>query len=207
MMKKTLFLLLCVILTTTVHSQSFFGGLELGAVTSQIDGDGNDGFHKFGFTGGGFVGLELSDIFDIQLELRYIQKGSKSSVDDASSFKIRLDYVEMPLIASANLGFIKINGKKIDWITFELGFALDALVYANQTFSGANEDTDRWRPICLNGILGLKFTLVPKLDLGFRVNTSITSAYAGNFMKETIRFWQKGAFNDALELVLYYRFK
>lgn len=206
---KKLFLLLAisVIFAANATSQSFYGGVALGAVTSQVDGDGNNGFHKIGFTGGGFVGLELNDIFDVQLEIKYIQKGSKSAADEYPSFKIRLDYVEMPLVASANLGFIKVNGRKIDWITFELGLSLDALVYSNNTFNAANEATDMWRPLCLNGILGLKFRLMPKLELGFRVITSVTSAYKGNFNEGTVRFGQKGAFNDVLELVLYYRFK
>ena len=206
---KKLFLLLAIsmIFAANATSQSFYGGVALGGVTSQVDGDGNNGFHKFGITGGGFVGLKLNDIFDIQLEIKYIQKGSKSAADDPSSFKIRLDYVEMPLVASANLDFLKVNGRELDWLKFELGLSLDALVYTNQKINAANEATDMWRPLCLNGILGMQFQLTPKLGLGFRVITSITSAYKGNFNKDTVRFGQKGAFNDVLELVLFYRFK
>lgn len=207
-MKKLIFLLaISALFAANAVSQSFYGGVALGGVTSQVDGDGNNGFHKFGFTGGGFVGLKLSDIFDIQLEIKYIQKGSKSSVDDPSSFKIRLDYVEMPLVASANLDFLKVNGRKLDWLKFELGLSLDALVYANQKINTANEATDMWRPLCLNGILGMQFRLTPKLGIGFRVITSITSAYKGNFGRDTVRFGQKGAFNDVLELVFFYRLK
>ncbi len=207
-MKKLIFLLaISALFAANAVSQSFYGGVALGGVTSQVDGDGNNGFHKFGFTGGGFVGLKLSDIFDIQLEIKYIQKGSKSSVDDLSSFKIRLDYVEMPLVASANLDFLKVNGRKLDWLKFELGLSLDVLVYTNQKINAANEATDMWRPLCLNGILGMQFRLMPKLGIGFRVITSITSAYKGNFGRDTVRFGQKGAFNDVLELVFFYRLK
>ena len=190
----------------TAHSQAFFGGIALGGTTSQIDGDHNNGFHKVGFTGGAFVGLELSDIFEAQFEIKYIQKGSRSSADDPEQFTIQLDYVELPLVASANLGFLEINGHKLDWISLEAGASVDVLAYTNQKHDGANEGSHQWKRFCVNGILGLKFNVVEKkLQIGTRVITSINSAYAGNYL-QALRFGQWGAFNDVLELVLYYRF-
>ena len=203
---KSLLLLLLLFVSITSYSQAFFGGVALGGTTSQIDGDHNNGFHKIGFTGGAFVGLELSDIFETQFEIKYIQKGSRSSADDPYQFTIRLDYIELPLIASANLGFININGKTLNWISFEAGASVDVLAYTNQVNNGANEDSNRWKRLCVNGILGVKFNIIEKkLQLGARVITSVNSAYAGNYL-QALRFGQWGAFNDVLELVAYYRF-
>lgn len=201
-------LLLFLLLSFSASSQAFYGGLAVGGVTSQIDGDHNNGFHKVGFTAGAFVGLELSDIFEAQFEIKYIQKGSRSDAEDPYQFLIRLDYVELPLVASANLGFVNINGRKLDWISLEAGASVDVLAYTNQKNNGANEASNRWKRLCVNGILGLKFNVIDKkLQLGARVITSINSAYIGNLSEEyTVRFGQKGAFNDAFELVLYYRF-
>lgn len=198
---------LLLLVTVTASSQAFFGGLAIGGTTSQVDGDHNNGFHKVGFTGGAFVGLELSDIFEVQFEVKYIQKGSRSDADDPYQFVIRLDYVELPLVASANLGFLNINGHKINWISFEAGASVDVLAYTNQKNNGANEyGSNQWKRMCVNGILGVKFNLVEKkLQLDARVITSINSAYAGNYL-QALRFGQWGAFNDVLELVLYYRF-
>lgn len=205
--RHALSLLAILFLCVTAHSQAFYGGLALGGVTSQIDGDHNNGFHKVGLTGGAFVGMEINDIFDAQFEIKYIQKGSKSSADDPEQFTIRLDYIELPLIASANLGFLSINGNKLDWISFEAGASVDVLAYTNQKNNGANEDSNRWKRLCVNGILGAKFNVLEKkLQIGTRVITSINSAYAGNYL-QALRFGQWGAFNDVLELVLYYRFK
>ena len=208
MKKYLLVTLLFVISALSALSQPFYGGLALGGVTSQVDGDHNNGFHKVGFTAGAFVGLELSDIFEAQFEVKYIQKGSSSSTDDPVQFKIQLDYVELPLVASANLGFLNINGHKLNWISIEAGASVDVLAYTNQKNNGANEDSNRWKRFCFNGILGLKFNLIEKkLQLGTRVITSINSAYAGNFSDfGAYRFGQWGAFNDVLEVVLYYRF-
>ena len=207
--RHALSLLAILFLCVTAHSQAFYGGFAIGGTTSQIDGDHNNGFHKVGLTGGAFVGMEINDIFDAQFEIKYIQKGSKSSADDPEQFTIRLDYIELPLIASANLGFLSINGNKLDWISFEAGASVDVLAYTNQKNNGANEDSNRWKRLCVNGILGAKFNVLEKkLQIGTRVITSINSAYAGNFSDYgTHRFGQFGAFNDVLELVLYYRFK
>ena len=205
--RHALSLLAILFLCVTAHSQAFYGGFAIGGTTSQIDGDHNNGFHKVGLTGGAFVGMEINDIFDAQFEIKYIQKGSKSSADDPEQFTIRLDYIELPLIASANLGFLSINGNKLDWISFEAGASVDVLAYTNQKNNGANEDSNRWKRLCVNGILGVKFNVLEKkLQIGTRVITSINSAYAGNYL-QALRFGQWGAFNDVLELVLYYRFK
>lgn len=205
---RKLIMLLLFFTSIAAHSQSFFGGIALGGVTSQVDGDHNNGFHKAGITAGAFVGLELSDVLEAQFEIKYIQKGSKSSADDPIPFTISLDYVELPLVAAANLGFFDINGYKLDWISIEAGASIDVLAHSSQIVNGAKENTERWKRLSINGILGLKFNLIDKkLQLGTRVITSINSAYAGNLSEENaIRFGQHGAFNDVVELVLYYRF-
>ena len=195
-------------LCITARSQAFFGGIAFGGVTSQIDGDHNNGFHKAGFTAGVFAGLELTELIEAQFEIKYIQKGSRSDAEDPYQFLIRLDYVELPLVASMNLGFLNINGKILDWISVEAGASIDVLAYTNQKHNGANESPNRWKRFCANGILGLKFNVIDKkLQIGTRVITSVNSAYIGNLSEEyTIRFGQKGAFNDVVELVAYYRF-
>ena len=200
-------LLLFLLLSVSVSAQSFFGGLALGGVTSQVDGDHNNGFHKVGFTFGAFAGYEIDDLFEAQFEIKYIQKGSKASADDPNQFTIKLDYIELPLVAAMNLGFLNINGNKLDWISVEAGTSIDVLVNTNQKNNGAYESgSEQWKRLCLNGILGLKFNVIDKkLQIGTRVITSINSAYAGNYM-QAYRFGQWGAFNDVLELVAYYRF-
>lgn len=205
--RKLIIMLLFLTIGVIAKSQAFFGGIAAGAVTSQVDGDDNNGFHKAGFTAGAFVGLELSDIFDIQFEIKYIQKGSKSSADEPVSFTIKLDYIEMPLVVSANLGFINVNNKRLNWISLEAGASVDVLANVNQQTNGVNEiASNKWKKICFNGIIGVKFNLTEKLLLGTRIITSINSVYDGNGMN-AMRFGQWGAFNDVLELVLYYRFK
>ena len=204
----TLYSILFTLIIIPAHSQAFFGGIALGGVTSQVDGDHNNGFHKVGFTVGAFAGLELTDIFEAQFEIKYIQKGSRSSADDPEQFTIQLDYIELPLVAAMNLGFVDTNGYKLDWISVEAGASIDVLAHTNQKNNGAYENgSEQWKRLCLNGILGLKFNVIDKkLQIGTRVITSINSAYAGNYL-QALRFGQFGAFNDVLELVLYYRFK
>jgi len=63
----------------SLYSQQFDGGILAGGALSQVDGDYWTGFTKAGFLAGGFVSLELSPNSSLQLELEYIQKGSKKN--------------------------------------------------------------------------------------------------------------------------------
>lgn len=69
---------------------------------SQVDGDTWKGYHKVGYLAGAFVRLELSPRSSFQLEMEYIQKGSRHNVDSANyydqSYLLRLHYLELPLL-------------------------------------------------------------------------------------------------------------
>ena len=93
-MKRFLLLLsLTFTFAASAFSQEFYGGLILGGTVSQIGGDSRGGYHKAGIVGGAFAGLNISDDFDIQMELKYIQKGSYSGDlenDPLAPFRIKI---------------------------------------------------------------------------------------------------------------------
>jgi hypothetical protein len=64
-----------VVVATQTQSQKFNGGILVGGLVSQVDGDDWAGYHKLGFLGGGFVSLDVSKHFTLQMEMEYIQKG------------------------------------------------------------------------------------------------------------------------------------
>ena len=204
--------LVILFLCVTAHSQSFFGGLALGGVTSQVDGDDRAGWDKIGFTAGAFVGLPLNNTFSALMELRYIQKGSHSDADNyvpGDPYSLKLDYVELPILISANFSALSINGKPCKWLSFELGASLDVLVRHKESVNGASDGLyNYWNRLSCSGIAGLKITLKEQYSLAFRTELSITSVYKGNLSNEnSVRFGRHGAFNDVLELVFFYRFK
>ena len=199
-------------IATPAHSQAFYGGLTLGGVTSQVEGDDRGGWNKLGFTAGAFVGLPLNNTFALQMELKYIQKGSHSDADNyvpGDPYSLKLDYIELPILVSANLSAIKINGKPCKWLSIELGASLDALIRHKESVNGASDGiANYWKRLTVSSLVGIKFTIKEKYGIGIRSVNSITSIYKGNLGNESpVRFGVHGAFNDAFVLLLSYRFK
>ena len=209
--KRFFVLLLLVLFGISAHSQAFYGGLAVGGVTSQVDGDNRAGWDKIGFTAGAFVGLPLNNTFSVQIDIRYEQKGSHSDADNfvpGDPYSLKLDYVVMPLIFSANLSSLKINGKTCKWLVFELGASLDVLARHKESVSGASDGIHNyWNRLSCSSIVGVKLSFKEKYELAFRSVNSITTIYKGNLSNEnSVRLGKHGAFNDVLELVFYYRF-
>lgn len=207
----TLCSLLFTLIINPAHSQSFYGGLALGGVTSQVDGDNRAGWDKLGFTAGAFVGLPLNNTFSAQMEIRYVQKGSHSDAEHqvpGDPYSLKLDYVSLPLLVSANLSVLQINGMSCKWLSLELGASLDVLARHKESINGASDGLHNyWNRLSVSSILGVKLTFKEKYELAFRTVNSITSIYKGNLSNEnSMRLGKHGAFNDVLELVFYYRF-
>lgn len=85
-------------------NQRFRGGPILGLNFSQVDGDSDAGVHKIGLQAGLGSYISLSKQFGIQLDILYSQKGSRYAREMTSiagpyfmTYKLKLDYIEMPL--------------------------------------------------------------------------------------------------------------
>ena len=80
MIKKISVLLLCSFsIIVSSYSQKFKGGLHLGILGTQVDGDFKGRYNKLGLFTGAFAAFPFHDeTMSIQLEINYAQKGSKS---------------------------------------------------------------------------------------------------------------------------------
>jgi len=82
--------------------RAFSGGLVIGAVGSQVDGDHHSGYHRFAPMGGFWVSRLFTDTYGLRFEFRYIGKGSlKNEGTGAERRKIyglALHYIELPVI-------------------------------------------------------------------------------------------------------------
>lgn len=100
----------CAVFIGGAHAQTFRPGVLFGLTTSQVGGDGYQGFNKLGVTFGGYVRYNLNENWSTQFEIYYMQKGSRNnfsiSTNDpsqSSSFLLmRLNYVEIPLLFRFN---------------------------------------------------------------------------------------------------------
>src|SRR5690606_23253393 len=90
------------------YGQNFNGGVMVGLVGSQVAGDRFSGFNKAGLTGGGWVSLQVAPTTHYQMELSYIQKGSRENPDYEKEkydfYRMQLGYVELAVLYRRSVG-------------------------------------------------------------------------------------------------------
>jgi len=93
--------MLC-LLQLGVHAQRFGGGVHLGFISSQILEYGYPTtYDKVGFSAGGFTDYRFTPNSTLQMELNFIQKGTRQSgtlKNNNVQFGVQLNYIEMPLL-------------------------------------------------------------------------------------------------------------
>ena len=198
-------------------AQNFYGGIILGGTTSQVGGDARGGYHKAGIVGGAFAGLNLSSDFDIQMEMKYIQKGSYSTDFEnypADPFLIKLDYVDLPIVMSYNLNKINVNNINLSWLKVELGLCFDFLInYRQEIFGVTVPASNPWRRVVFNTIVGFRVNVKDNIEIGLRAIDSMTSICNsfkepynnGNVVYVRRLFGRYGMFNDVLQLALFWK--
>lgn len=217
-MKKLLFFLTLTLSFATISfSQEFFGGLILGGTTSQIGGDSRGGYNKIGAVGGVFAGLNLSEDINVQMELKYIQKGSRS-VDYENRpaydpFLIQLNYIDMPIVIDYNLNKINVNDINLRWLKFELGLSLDVLLNSRQEIQGYEVASNPWNRLVVNTIAGIRVDVSENIEIGLRtINamTSICTPSKSPYNNGNVSYVQRllpyyGMFNDVLQLAVFWK--
>lgn len=187
-------------------AQRFNGGIMAGGIISQVDGDTWEGYDKFGFLAGGYVGLRLSQHSAFQFEMEYIQKGSRKNGDlekgDMSSYLLRLHYLELPLLYQYTFA---------RRFAAEIGPAADVLLGSYEESDGiADPPTEPLRQITLAAILGVSVYITEHLKAGFRFNYSLislrntTAPYPASYRKILFEY---GQYNNVLSLTLSWDFK
>ncbi|MBC8314924.1 MAG: PorT family protein [Bacteroidetes bacterium] len=202
-----LFLFLIFFLRCDLIAQRFDGGILAGGLISQVDGDRWGGYTKVGFLGGGFVHLELSPHSSLQLEMEYIQKGSKKPTfyqeNDYHSYLLRLHYLEIPILYQFT--FLK-------RISVEAGPAVDVLLGFNEEVDGSEVPNDYpFRRVTLAGIVGVSGYISRHLKATFRFNYSLFSLRQPQPDRRP-EAWRKvlfdwGQYNNVLSLSVSYQFK
>lgn len=210
--------LLVLFLGVNLSAQEFFGGLILGGDVSQVGGDARGGYNKIGIVGGAFAGLNLSSDFDVQMELKYIQKGSYSTeVENWPAFDpflIKLDYIDLPIVFAYNLNKVNINDINMKWLKFELGLSFDFLVNYKQEIQGVVvKESNPWNKVVLNTVVGVRVCVKDNFEIGLRAVDSMTSIcksskyqYSnGNVIYRRRLFGRYGMFNDILQLAVFWK--
>jgi hypothetical protein len=202
---KHLLIILLFVFPALLPAQRFNGGIIAGGLVSQVDGDNNAGYHKLGFLGGGLVSLRLSSTSSLQMELEYIQKGSRGTdTINYTDFLMRFSYLEVPLLYQFTFA------KRF---SIEAGPAMDVLLGSYEERDGLEVPAiyaEPLRDITLAGIFGVSGFISKHLKANFRFNYSLLSirkpsdTYPADYR---YILWQKGQFNNVLSLSLLWYFK
>lgn len=196
---KILILNVLIILCFAAKAQYFNAGAKLGIVASQVDGDTYSGFDKLGFNIGAFVNYKLSFRTSLQLELEYIQKGSKHNPNydknDFEQYKMSLSYIQVPVILQYKLS---------QNMAVEAGPSFGVLISNYEERDNFEISSNPFRNFALNISAGLVYTLNENWRVNFRNDYSLLGIRQKAAPGDRYIWFQYGQFNNSLILSLQY---
>lgn len=196
---RLIVLISIVLLSGVTYAQRFNGGIHGGLVGSQVAGDRFSGYNKAGISAGGWVSLRFTTHSEFQMELSYIQKGSRENPNyEKNRFEeyiMRLGYAELPVL------YRLIYSEKLN---FETGLSMNFLIHHYERYK-SEELFNPFAKSNLCFILGLSYTLNDRLRVNFRTNNSLNSIRTERVNGDVYRLFGHGQFSDALVFALYYK--
>tara|TARA_B100001109_G_C18849007_1_gene468328 strand:+ start:1282 stop:1863 length:582 start_codon:yes stop_codon:yes gene_type:complete len=186
------------------HCQDFKGGIILGLSTSQVSGDNLAGFNKAGLILGGFTSRTLSNINSLQLEIVFIQKGSRNpnilnqeSINYGRPY-ISLSYIEIPILLKLNYS---------NTLEYELGAQWAQLIngYYSDNIGEINSTIDPFIKNDLSIVLGINYFISQNISLNSRLTNSILPIGNEDYDNSTIyNSNKKGKYNTTINFSIYY---
>lgn len=212
-MKKILIIIFFVISFVVSKTQDFNGGVFTGFSASQIDGDTYAGYDKLGLVGGAFVNRDLSQRYNLQFEMLYIQKGARKNQNpDAGDYSIHvvdLKYVELPLLIKYKL--YKFNER----VSFEFGLSAAVLIKSTRKDEhGKTSITNPYKKsdFCTN--IGVNYEIIDNLSINLRYSYSLfftpilSSVNKTRWMIPWTQYiFSQGQYNNILAFTLRYQFR
>ena len=186
------------------HCQEFKGGVILGLSTSQVSGDDLAGFNKAGLVLGGFTNRILSSRNSLQLEIVYIQKGSRNPDiinEESENYNkpyINLSYIEVPMLLKLNYNETLEYELGIQWAQLINGYYIDNIGEMNSTI-------DPFIKNDLSIALGLNYFINQNISLNSRLTNSILPIGNEDYDNyTTYNSIKKGKYNTTINFSIYY---
>ncbi len=182
---------------TVLFGQQFSGGLIGGLSAAEISGDRLTGPNKAGVYAGGFVNTYISKKSSFQMELNYIQKGSRKNpdtLDNSNFYLLRINYVEL---------FLHYKWDFAERFTFEAGPSLGILLKSYEEADGQILTDPPFKTRDLSGNVGLFFSLTQRWRFNVRYSNSIL-AVRPHSNGQTYK-WNRGQYNEVLSFTLHYK--
>lgn len=160
-------------------AQQFGGGFKSGLTGSEVSGDNLAGPDKLGWFAAAFTNVPVRSHSKIQLELLFIQKGSRSKPNEKNNYydyRFSLQYVEVPFILI--MGFPpEASSKFVGGFSVEAGLSVAMLVAAVETENDLELDLSALKPYKeaeLNVLLGLYYPVGERFSFHFRFSQGLT---------------------------------
>jgi hypothetical protein len=194
--RKLLLATLLIFSSTSLFSQRFNGGILAGLSASEISGDRLEGPNKAGIYAGGFVNTYFTDKSSFQMELDFIQKGSRKNPDSTSTefYLLRINYVE--LIFHYKWDFHRL-------FTLEVGPSLGVLINSYEEADYMELTEPPFNTFDLSGNIGLFFNLSERWKFNVRYSNSIL-AVRPHASGQTYK-WNQGQYNEVLSFTFHYK--
>ncbi len=189
------------------NAQLFEGGIDFGLTASQIDGDGQGGYHKLGPAFCVYASLKVKKNWDIYSGVGYVFKGAGTG-SKYEYFSTNLNYAEIPLVAD----YTPFNN-----ISFSAGLIYAYLFKGIQktTFTIFDEKDLNLLKNELSYLLSVNYKLSKNFTLRLSSNYSIVpiTIYQGNFLVSNViayyLFYHVASsqlwWNNSLRLTLRYK--
>ncbi len=201
-MKRFIIIVISCFLIADSFSQKFHGGIQVGLPMSQVSGDQLGGFDKAGIFGGGFVSLHFFQKSSVQLEINYIQKGSRKNPNpdngDYSKYLLRLHYIEVPLLYKYDLHKL---------ISLEIGAAVAFLAKSTEEDeNGVSLEPRAFNKYEISLIGGGYVNFLKKLRLNVRYENTFPFLPIRDHYSEATYRLNKGQYNSLIVFALQYEF-
>lgn len=200
MFQRYAFLFFFLLTSFCVSGQKFEGGLQLGLVGSQVAGDTYSGYNKAGINAGGWVNFSVAPKSKFQMELVYIQKGSRENPNyeknKMDAYLMQLGYAALPVLYRHQYS---------DFLSFEAGLSLNVLIHQRETFNGYETIDSPFSAtnVCL--LAGLSAKVNERLRINIRTDNSLNSIRRNRVTGDVWRLRGHGQFSDALVITAYYK--
>ena len=158
---------LCILCFAITSAQNFDAGLIGGFCTSQVSGDNLSGYNKLGSRFGAYINYPINKKMSYQLEMQFLQKGSKKPYTENSpeTYLFELNYIELP----ATLNYQVKKG-----ISIESGLGTAFLVDYKEQDEITDINTDKPNTLALDFLLGVQYDIKKNLKLNIRYANSIS---------------------------------
>lgn len=191
-------LIIIIVVPFYSYSQSFKGGILAGVSASEISGDRLEGPNKPGIYAGAFVYHDLTMKSSLQMELNFIQKGSRNNPDTASpeAYLLRLNYIEIPFHYRYNF-----HPK----MSLEVGLSYGVLIHKYEQVDGYAYDriTPRFKNGDFSFNIGFFYSITERLRFNIRYSNSILHVRPHG--SGATYMLNKGQYNEVLSFVFFYQ--